>query len=259
MKVILKKVLLLQILFAIVFNAQTQIWNKLGDQKWPTNPYNLTNYGPGNAGNIGVGNFQSLWVDPADSNHVLVGVFGGGIYETNNAITGSLTNPISVTWNKISNSIPNQNVEKVVKKNGVIYATNSFVYWFGIRRFSNVHSQYQNLHGLGVIKSIDNGLSWSIPVMPDSERGFQCKDFTEPDSNGVMYAVSGKRVYKSTNSGNSWFEVGPQFFSTKSDLLSEVIVNPQNTQEVWISAEGRSSNLKHLFKSSDGGNTWQEM
>ncbi len=251
----MKKIIFFCSILLVLSNlVKSQNWTKLGKQNWPTNPYGIQFSSDGNGvRNIGNSNVQSIWVDPSDANHMLIGVFGGGIYESYNAINGVP----NVTWNKITNNLPVQTVRKIVKKNNVLYASSCALFWFGNRHYSNTHGQFRNLYGLGVIKSQDNGQTWSVPTMPDNDKGFDCMGFSEPTGTGIMYANSRKRVYKSINFGDSWYEAGPQLCNGVQVALENVDVNPSDPNTVWVAGRGDGS-VNKIFRSTDGGATWEE-
>lgn len=260
----MRKLLIFCFILSVLPNLiKSQNWTKLGNQNWPTNPFNLNwddQYNDRAIGNIGNGNIQSIWVDPSNPNHMMIGPFAGGIYESYNAIDGS-TQAGGVVWNKITSNIPAQTVRKIIKKNNVIYASSGVHFWFGNRHYSNTHNQIRNLYGLGVIKSTDGGANWTVPVMEDQEKGFYCTDFTEPTSTGIMYAASVNNVYKSTDYGNTWAKVGANIINDFPKLeisLEQVVVNPQNPSEVWVAGSGIDTKKK-IYKSTNGGNTWQEV
>ena len=252
MKNYLFRIALVMILLPVLSFAQN--WTKLGKQNWPTNPYNIQ-WGTNGIGNIGNANVQSVWVDPTNSNHILIGIYAGGIYESFNAINGG----VNVNWNKITSDIPLHTVRKIVKHNNVIYASSTALFWFGNLHYSNTHGQSKNLYGLGVIKSYDNGQTWQIPSMPDLEKGFECMDFSEPSSTGVMFAISRKQVYKSIDYGDNWISVpNSPVVDGATAVWEEIIVDTNNPQVIWIAGRG-SSTIKKIYKSIDGGSSWQEM
>lgn len=231
----------------------TQNWTKLGKQSWPTNPNNITTtdyyWPPNGMGNIGNGQIMSIWVDPKDENHVLIGSFGGGIHESFNAISGGN----SVVWSHKTANIPLSNVSKIIKKSGVIYASSGFYLNASNYNISNA-KQDKYLYGLGVIKSTDGGNSWQIPIMPDITRGFNCTDFTPPNNDGVMFAISRTQVYKSNNFGNNWSNAGQALSTPRNMILEKISLNSINSNIVYVT--GSFGTLGKVYKSIDGGNSW---
>jgi photosystem II stability/assembly factor-like uncharacterized protein len=120
--------------------------------------------------------------------------------------------------------------------------------------------------GGGVWKSTDEGMTFSS-VWP--------ADFTQtlgalamgPD--GTLWAGTGEAnpagggmtffgngVYKSTDGGKTWQNVG----LTGSAAIGRIVVNPDNPDEVWVAAAGSiytSSPQRGIYHTTDGGQTWQ--
>lgn len=65
----------------------------------------------------------------------------------------------------------------------------------------------------------------------------------------------GNGVYKTTNGGEDWENVGLE----KTDHIAKIIVNPENSNEVYIAALGNvwaPNEERGVFKTNDGGKTW---
>jgi photosystem II stability/assembly factor-like uncharacterized protein len=74
-----------------------------------------------------------------------------------------------------------------------------------------------------------------------------------PAGGGMTYFGNG--VYKSTDGGASWQNVG----LTDSAAIGRIVVNPRNPKEVWVAASGSiylSSPQRGIYHSTDGGKTW---
>lgn len=196
---------------------------------------------------FGIGRVSSLWVDPNDEKHLLIGLFGGGIYETSN---------LGENWIPLTNHIPMHSVEKIVVKEGVIYAASGFDFYG--RHFSNV---FQNeLYGLGVIKSFDGGQTWEYPS--DISNAFSCVSFTNPlNNNGLMLGISNERIYRSLDYGATWSEV----YEINRGLdnlfnLKNINIHPNNPNLIFVTSSGGEYTAqfgqKGFFRSQDGGDTW---
>lgn len=73
--------------------------------------------------------------------------------------------------------------------------------------------------------------------------------------NTVSY---GDGLYKSTDGGNNWDKIGLD----STEHISKIIVDPQNTNIIYVAAPGplwSDSKNRGLYKSTDGGNTWQKI
>ena len=94
MKTILRKILFVQI-FCSLYTINAQTWSQIGPLTWPNNSNNL-----GWSNGLGNGQITSIWIDPNNSNHALIGGFSGGIFETTNLLSNN------VTWTPKTSNIP---------------------------------------------------------------------------------------------------------------------------------------------------------
>ncbi len=125
----------------------------------------------------------------------------------------------------------------------------------------------------GVYKSIDNGATW-VRKSPTGEH-YSCTSIAQDTRPGNLdtwyYAVGeasgnsasggsgafygGNGVYKSTDNGETWSRLlnsnttSLETFSTNSDFISKVVVNPLNG-DIYIAC------LSAIRRSTDGGNSW---
>jgi photosystem II stability/assembly factor-like uncharacterized protein len=68
----------------------------------------------------------------------------------------------------------------------------------------------------------------------------------------------GNGVYKTTNGGEKWEHLGLE----KTDHISKIIINPENSDEVYAAALGgvwASNEDRGVFKTTDGGKTWTKI
>jgi photosystem II stability/assembly factor-like uncharacterized protein len=68
----------------------------------------------------------------------------------------------------------------------------------------------------------------------------------------------GNGIYKSTNGGEKWQNVG----LLNSNHIAEIIINPENSNEVYIAALGNvwgPNDERGVFSTTDGGSTWNKI
>ncbi|MEP7267054.1 MAG: T9SS type A sorting domain-containing protein [Saprospiraceae bacterium] len=122
----------------------------------------------------------------------------------------------------------------------------------------------------GVFKSKNRGKSWTsiFDANPVLAIGDMALDPSNPqiiyvgtgESNGGggSVAYDGNGIYKSIDGGNTWTYSGLEF----SGSISKIIVNPSRPEIVYASAMGKlfsKNNQRGVFKSIDGGNSWEQV
>ena len=120
----------------------------------------------------------------------------------------------------------------------------------------------------GIFKSTNGGLSW-IPTF-DHQSISSIGAIAVADSNpNVLYAGSGEAclrgnisygdgVYKSTDAGRSWTNVGLK----DTRHIGAVIIDPRNPDIVLVAALGHAwgpNSERGIFRTVDGGKTWQKV
>src|SRR5258706_5731097 len=123
--------------------------------------------------------------------------------------------------------------------------------------------------GGGVFKTTDGGASW-IPV---SDGSFQTGSvgaiaIAESDPNVVYVGMGeacirgnashGDGVYKSTDGGRTWRNIGLQ----ATQHIGAIRVDPRNANVVYVAALGHQfgpNEERGVYKSADGGATWKQV
>jgi len=117
----------------------------------------------------------------------------------------------------------------------------------------------------GIYKTVDGGTNW-YPVFDDNAYlaiGAIVIDHNNPN---VMYvgtgdpAISsypflGDGIYKSTDGGETWTQIG----LAETAIISKIVIDPQNSNIIYASTMGlpfERTPDRGLYKSIDGGNTW---
>lgn len=135
---------------------------------------------------------------------------------------------------------------------------------------NNDQKFYTGYTGGGVWTTEDGGISWknisdgfftvgSIGdiAVAESDPNVVYVGTGEHAVRGVMTSY-GNGVYKSTDGGKSWKNIGLE----KTRHIAEVVIHPQNSDIVYVAAQGTvhgPNNDRGVFKSTDGGNSWKKI
>lgn len=119
----------------------------------------------------------------------------------------------------------------------------------------------------GVWKTTTAGVTWE-PIF-DKESTYSTGCITiDPNNPNIIWVGTGENVggrhvafgdgiYKSTDAGKSWTNMGLK----ASEHISKVIVHPENSDVIWVAAQGplwSKGGERGLYKSTDGGKNWKK-
>ena len=134
---------------------------------------------------------------------------------------------------------------------------------------SRPHEYYFGATGGGLWKTTDGGITWRAmadPFFKTSSVGAVAVAESNPD---VVYAgmgevalrgnvIQGDGVYKTTDAGKTWSHMGLE----KTMAIGRIRVHPSNPDIVYVAALGDPYGPnadRGVFKSSDGGKTWDKV
>ncbi len=119
----------------------------------------------------------------------------------------------------------------------------------------------------GIFKTYNGGASWApvfdealtlsigdLAIAPSSPQTVYAGT-GEANAGGGSLAYDGAGVYKTTNGGASWSELG--LYDCGS--IGKVLVHPENPDKVYVAAMGHlfaNNAQRGVFKSTDGGENW---
>jgi len=119
----------------------------------------------------------------------------------------------------------------------------------------------------GVWKTMNSGITWQ-PIF-DDQRSYSIGTVTlDPNNPNIVWVgtgenVSGRHVgwgdgiYKSLDGGVSW-----QYMGLKgTDHIGKILIDPRHSDVIFVAAEGplwSSGSERGLYKSEDGGKTWNQ-
>ncbi len=122
----------------------------------------------------------------------------------------------------------------------------------------------------GVLKSYDKGNSW-ISIFDDNtslsigdlaidpvDTNIVYVGTGEPDCGVGSVTYDGDGVYKSTDGGETWMNIG----LSESGNTGRIAINPQNTQIVFAAMLGNlfeNNSERGIYRSENGGETWEQV
>lgn len=122
--------------------------------------------------------------------------------------------------------------------------------------------------GGGVWKSQNAGVTWN-PIFDRQPIASIGAIAISPSNPNLIYAgtgesdirsdlSSGDGVYKSTDAGNTWTNIGLR----DSRQISRIVIDPKNPDVVFVAALGHAygpNSERGIYKSIDGGGTWTQV
>jgi uncharacterized repeat protein (TIGR02543 family) len=109
---------------------------------------------------------------------------------------------------------------------------------------------------MGFHKSNDGGKNWTSHQIT-SEAGVGNAVAVASRNKSIIY-VGGSRgsvgaLYKSTDEGHHWMEVGKNTFNSRYNQVKDIAVDPEVNNRIYVGC------YSGLFKSTDGGMTWSKI
>lgn len=120
----------------------------------------------------------------------------------------------------------------------------------------------------GVWKTTNAGITWT-PIF-DNEGSYSIGCIVlDPKNPGVLWVGTGENnsqrsvgygdgVYKSTDGGKTWANVGLK----TSEHIGKIVIDPRDSDTVYVAAQGplwTSGGERGLYKTTDGGKTWNRV
>src|SRR5262245_32469665 len=117
----------------------------------------------------------------------------------------------------------------------------------------------------GLWKTVNRGLSFQ-PIFDEGPSFTLCCVVIDPKNSNVVWLGTGENhsqrsahfgdgVYKSTDAGKTWKQVG----LATSEHIGRIVIDPRNSNVVYVASQGplfSAGGERGLYKTTDGGNTW---
>jgi photosystem II stability/assembly factor-like uncharacterized protein len=133
---------------------------------------------------------------------------------------------------------------------------------------TNKSIMYAGCPGGGLFKTINSGATWFPIFDTKAFLSIACIEFDPNNPNTVFVGTGdpetpftcfvGDGIYKSTDGGNTWNNIG----LNQQGIISKILIHPTNPNILYASAMGvpmeRNSN-RGVYKSINGGGTWAKV
>jgi photosystem II stability/assembly factor-like uncharacterized protein len=112
--------------------------------------------------------------------------------------------------------------------------------------------------GDGLFKSVDGGTTWQ------SMEGFRNQIVYgisfDPRNHTIMWVATWVGIYKSQDDGATWMRFDPARNSSDLGYYESLAIDPVNSGTVYVGTSGRngSNDIASVYKTTDGGATWQQ-
>jgi len=119
----------------------------------------------------------------------------------------------------------------------------------------------------GLFRTKDDGVTWESLFEDQSAFGIGATAVSRDgktiwvgtgEANSQRTSYAGTGVFKSTDSGKTWTNVG----LPESQHIGQVIIDPRNENIVYVAVIGHlysQNSERGLYKTTDGGKTWQQV
>jgi trimeric autotransporter adhesin len=180
------------------------LWTERGPNTDEVGPTNGNKRGPVLPdGSVTGGRVRAIWADLKDATKKTVFVAGvtGGMWKTTDI---TATNP---NWTLINDKLSNLGITSICQSP---LGTQDTFYACTGERFGG------EVQGQGIFKSVDGGSTWALlpNTAPPITNSYKFCTKIACDPNGHLYVGTSNGFYRSTNGGNNWRDITPDFLTS---------------------------------------------
>ena len=194
-------------------------WTEMGPISMPFNHTGQPN---------GLGRINAIAFHPTNAAIIYIGAPAGGFWRTTNSGT---------TWASNTDFAPTLGVSSII----VNYNSPNIIY------IGTGDRDHGDASGLGVYKSTDSGISWSV-----SNTGMGSvtvgRMVIHPSNPDLIIAAASNGIYKTTNAGANWLKT-----SYNSNNYKDIAINPATPSNIYATEGGK------FYRSTNTGVTWVEV
>ncbi len=200
--------------------------------------------------NIG-GRTLAIAINPSNPNTIYAGSASGGLWRSHTGGVGTQA------WYQIETGFPVLSVKSIAIHpidTSIIYIGTGEVYGHQGAQPSVHIRTTRGSYGIGILKTTDAGQTWtkSLDWSYQQRRGVQAVRIN-PRNPNTIWAATTEGTYRSIDNGRSWDLMHSVVMAT------DVVINPQDTNYVYIACGGLGSSGNGLYRSTNGGTNWERM
>jgi photosystem II stability/assembly factor-like uncharacterized protein len=206
-----------------------------------------TSLGPNNVG----GRTNCIAIDPSDTNIVWLGSASGGLWKS--TVGGIGLN----AWQYIATGFPVAGVASIAidpLNHSIMYIGTGETYDYGTSLNGLVVRTTRGSHGIGILKSIDGGNTWthSLNWLYQQERTVWDL-IINPQNSNTIYAATTEGVYKSSDAGINWSLV------LNETMVMDLDIDATDTTILYAGVGNLSSASHGLYRTNNAGASWSQL
>jgi len=200
--------------------------------------------------NIG-GRTLALAFHPQDTSVIWLGSASGGLWK-------SLTGGIGFNaWTYMPTGYPVTAVSSIAidpADPDVMYIGTGETHSYGTSVNGLIERPTRGCVGIGILKSVDGGLSWSpsLDWQYQQQRGIWDIQIN-PLNTQVLYAATTEGVYKSNDGGMNWFLSLPEL------MVMDILLDPIDTSFIYAGVGNVNSPDPGIYRSTNSGTSWNRI
>ncbi len=176
----------------------------------------------------GQGRVNTFIVDPNNPNTYYVGAPAGGIWKSTDSGT---------TWTPLSDYLPQIGVSGIA-----IDPTNSNIIYI-----ATGDDDAGDSYSIGVLKSIDGGLTWNPTGLQFFSSGNTSNEiYIHPTNPNILWVATSQGLYKTTNGGTTWL-------NKLNGDIKDLKLKPNNPDIIY------ATSTSSFYKSIDGGENFTQI
>ena len=200
--------------------------------------------------NIG-GRTLAIAFNPQNPNTIYAGSASGGLWRSASGGVGINA------WEHISTGLPVLAVSTIsIASNdaNTIYIGTGEVYNYQNTGTGFTIRPTRGSYGIGILKTVDGGRTWtkSLDWTSNQERGVWAVRI-DPQNPNTVWAGTTEGVFKSIDAGQNWQQVNSTI------MIMDLAINPADPNTVFVSAGNLFSEGLGVYRTQDGGGTWDKM